>query len=53
MNVNQIKYNLRKRKTSVRKKQILDERHLTAFKEKAPVYVDVTGLANNQQNKKG
>ena len=32
---------------------ILDERLLTALKEKAPLYVYVSGVKKNQQNKKG
>ena len=32
--------------------KILDERLLTALKEKAPLYVDGAGLTKNKQNKK-
>ena len=53
MNVNQLKDNLWKRKTSVWYKNILDGRLLTALKEKAPLSVDGAGLTKNQQNKKG
>ena len=44
MNVNQLKDNIKKRKTSVWYKNILDERLLIALKEKAPPYVDREGL---------
>ena len=40
MNINTLKDNLRKRRTSVWYKKNLDERLLTALKEKAPLYVD-------------
>ena len=53
MNLNQLKDKLRKRKTSVWYKNILNERLLTPLKEKAPLYVDGSGVTNNQQNKKG
>ena len=53
MNANQIKDNLRKRKTSVWYKTILYGRLLTALKEKSPLSVYGAGLKNNQQNKKG
>ena len=53
MNVNQLKDKLRKRKTSVWYKNILDERLLTALKEKAQLCVDGAGLTNNKRNKKG
>ena len=53
MNVNQLKEKLKKRKTSVWYKNILDEILLTALKEKDQLYVDGEGLTNNQQNKKG
>ena len=52
MNVNQLKDKLRKRKTSVWYKNILDERILTALKEKVPLYVDGAGLRKNQQTEK-
>ena len=51
MNVNQLKDNLRKRKTLYGKKN-LGETLLTALKEKAPLYVDRGGLTKNQQNRK-
>ena len=50
MNVNQLKDNLRKRKTSVWYKNIIDGRLLTALKEKAPLYARGEGLINIQQN---
>ena len=53
MNVNQLKDKLRKRKTYIWYKNILNERILTALKEKVPFYVDGAGLTNNQQNKEG
>ena len=53
MNVNQLKDKLRKRKTFVWYKNIIDEILLIALKQKAPLYVDWSGLTNNQQNKKG
>ena len=40
MNVNQLKDNIRKIKTSVWYKNIFNERILTYLKEKAPLYVD-------------
>ena len=42
-----------KEKTSVWYRNIPNESIFTALKEKAPIYVDVAGLTNNQQNKKG
>ena len=53
MNVNKLKDNLRKRKTSVWYKIILDRILSTDLKEKAPIYVDGAGLTKNQQNKNG
>ena len=53
MNVNQLKDNLWKRKTSVWYKTIIYGRLLTALKEKYPLSVYGAGLKNNQQNKKG
>ena len=50
MNINQLKENLKKIKTYVWYRHILDERVLTALKEKAQFYVDGVGLKNNQQN---
>ena len=52
MNVNPLKEKLRKRKTSVWYKNILDEILLTYLKGKAQFYVYGEGLKNNQQNKK-
>ena len=51
MNVNHLKDKLRKIKTSVWYKKIIDERLLTYLKEKAPLYADGTGMKKNQQNK--
>ena len=53
MNVNQLKDKLRKGKTSVWYKRIIDEILLTALKEKAPLYVYGAGLTKNQHDKKG
>ena len=44
MNVNQLKEKLKKRKTSVWYKKILDEILLTALKENYQLYVDGAGL---------
>ena len=52
MNVNQLKDKLRKIKTYVWCKNNINERILTHLKEKAPLYVDGTGLTKNQQIKK-
>ena len=52
MNVNYLKDKIRKRKTSVWYKNILDERLLIYLKEKAPLYVDGEGLTKKQQNRK-
>ena len=51
MNIYQLKDKLRKIKTSVWYKNILDEILLTSLKEKAPIYTDGVGLTKNQQNK--
>ena len=48
MNINQLKYKLRKIKPRYGTKTFI----LTALKENAPLYVDGAGLTNNQQNKK-
>ena len=53
MNVNKLKDNLGKRKTYVWFKNIINERLLTALKEKAQLYVDGASLTKNKQNKKG
>ena len=52
MNVNNLKDNLRKRKTYVWYKKTLDGKLLTALKEKAQLYVDEAGLTRNKKNKK-
>ena len=49
MNINQLKYNPRKRKTSVCNKQIIDEIISTYLKEKAPLYVDGDGLTKKKK----
>ena len=49
MDVNQLKDNIRKIKTSVWCKNILDTRMLIDLKENAPLYVDGAGLTNNQK----
>ena len=51
MNFNHLKDNHRKIKPLYGTKN-LDERLLTYLKEKAPLYVDGSGLTKDQQNKK-
>ena len=46
MNINQLKDKLRKRKTSIWYKNVLNERLLKALKEKDSLYVDGSGLIN-------
>ena len=53
MNVNQIKDKIKKRKKNyVWCKNISNEKTFNSFEEKAPLYVDGSGLTKNQQNKK-
>ena len=51
MNVNHLKENIRKRKTSVWYKNILDERLLTDFKLKDQIYAGGGSLKKKQQTK--
>ena len=48
-----LKYNIMKRKNLCMVQKILDERLLTVFKERYPLYSEGEGLTKNQQNKKG
>ena len=50
MNVDQLKYNIMEKKTLLYK-HILDERLLTYFKEKDPIYAGEVGPTKKHQNK--
>ena len=52
MNVNQLKDKLRKIKTSIWYKNIIDGILLTYLKEKDPLYVDGEGLKSNKHKKR-
>ena len=51
-NVNQLRENITKKKTSLWYKTIIDKRILIYLKERAPLYAGESGLTKKQQKKK-